>query len=388
MAPQIWTLTDQARQSYIAELDVDAQQVPGSAAGYRVAKRRLQGGPADGVDVIHVDNGSLRFDLLPSRGMGIWKAWLGDQQIGWNSPVPGPVHPSLVPLADPSGLGWLDGFDELLVRCGLESNGAPEFDQHGQLVYGLHGRIANKPAHFVQLSIDGDTGEITVTGVVDEIRFHFFKLRLTTTIKTQVGQNKIAICDQVQNLSASPTDIQMLYHINLGPPLLEPQSQVVAAVKTVAPRDAVASPDVARWHQFGEPRPGAAEQVYFFELAADDQQRTAVLLKNAESDRAVRIAYRTDQLPCFTLWKNEIATPDGFVTGLEPATNFPNYRSFEKQQGRVVTLPPGGSCTFDVSLEALADPTEVEAAEASIQALAPPTPHVASAPLGNWSAGA
>ena len=48
------------------------------------------------------------------------------------SPVRGPVHPSFVPLFDPSGLGWLEGFDELLCRCGLESNGAPDFDEHRQ----------------------------------------------------------------------------------------------------------------------------------------------------------------------------------------------------------------------------------------------------------------
>ena len=38
-------------------------------------------------------------------------------------------------MGEPSGLGWLDGFDELLVRCGLESNGAPEFDADGRVVY-------------------------------------------------------------------------------------------------------------------------------------------------------------------------------------------------------------------------------------------------------------
>ena len=49
-------------------------------------------------------------------------------ELGWKSPVHGPVHPNFVPLNEPSGLGWLDGFDELFVRCGLESNGAPDFD--------------------------------------------------------------------------------------------------------------------------------------------------------------------------------------------------------------------------------------------------------------------
>ena len=109
------------------------------------------------------------------------------RSIGWKSPVRGPVHPSLVDLGEPSGLGWLDGFDELFVRCGLESNGAPEFDEKtGRLKYPLHGRIGNKPAHHVEVSVDGDSGEIKVTGVVEESRFHFLKLRMTATITTKV----------------------------------------------------------------------------------------------------------------------------------------------------------------------------------------------------------
>src|SRR5688572_10202120 len=82
---------------------------------------RLQGGLSDGVDTIDVSNGKLNFVVLPTRGMSLWKANLPGWSVGWNSPVRGPVHPNFVDLGEPSGLGWLDGFDELLVRCGLES---------------------------------------------------------------------------------------------------------------------------------------------------------------------------------------------------------------------------------------------------------------------------
>ena len=146
MAQKTWTWMHGTDRIYVEQARITPDMVGGPQTGYLIKKRRLYGGLSDGVDVVHVDNGALSFDVLPTRGMGLWKVWAGDLSIGWNSPVRGPVHPNLVPLADPSGLGWLDGFDELLVRCGLESNGAPEFSEHGQLRYGLHGRIANKPA--------------------------------------------------------------------------------------------------------------------------------------------------------------------------------------------------------------------------------------------------
>ncbi len=386
MAETTWVLADAAEHEYVEQLEVTPQLVGGAASGYRIHKYRLRAGLSDGVDVVHIDNGKLRFDVLPTRGMGLWKAWLGDQQIGWNSPVKGPVHPSFVPLADPSGLGWLDGFDELLVRCGLESNGAPEFDDQGKLVYGLHGRIANKPACEVRLHVDGDTGEITLTGVVNEIRFHFFKLRMFTTIKTRVGSNSIEIRDTIENLSASPTDIQMLYHINVGPPLLGPGASVVAPVKTLVPRNPRAVEGLAHWAQYDPPVAGTEEQVYFFDLQADTQRRSAVMLKNAQGDCGVSVHFDLQQLPCFSLWKNQTAEADGYVTGLEPATNYPNPHSFEQRQGRIVPLEPGATCSFDLRIEALANSTEVAQTEKHIQSLCQSDAVLHDAPIPLWCA--
>src|SRR5256885_293902 len=41
----------------------------------------------------------------------------------------------------------------------------------------------------------------------------------------------------------------------------------------------------------------------------------------------------------------------GYVAGLEPATNFPNFKTFERQQGRVVLLPAGGHWETTWSIE-------------------------------------
>ena len=125
---------------------------------------RFTAGCARGSTWSKSTTGGSAFVVVPTRGMGIWRASCGDVQLGWKSPVKGPVHPALVPVTEPSGIGWLYGFDELLVRCGLESNGAPEFLPNGALLLPLHGRVANIPAHKVEVAIDGDSGEIAVTG--------------------------------------------------------------------------------------------------------------------------------------------------------------------------------------------------------------------------------
>ena len=48
----------------------------------------------------------------------------------------------------------------------------------GVMLHALHGRIANLPAHHLVVEADTEANELRVTGVVDECRFHFHKLRL------------------------------------------------------------------------------------------------------------------------------------------------------------------------------------------------------------------
>ena len=340
----------------------------GSAA-YGIRRRTLRGGKREGVDLIDVDNGKLRFTVVPTRGMGLWKARQDKTRYGWNSPVKGPVHPNFVPVSEPSGLGWLEGFDELLCRCGLISNGAPEFGASGALAYPLHGRIANLPAHRVEVATDDSTGELSVSGTVDETRFLFHQLRLKATYSTRLGENRLKLTDEVTNLSGNPAEMQLLYHINFGPPVLDAGAQIVAPVKTIVPRDGRAAEGISEWSRYAAPQAGFTEQVYFFELLGDADGNTRVLLKNAQGSAGVCLSYSTRQLPYFTLWKNTAAEADGYVTGLEPGTNYPNPRSFEGQQGRVVKLAPGASVTFETQLEFLTDAQSVTAAEAQVAAL-------------------
>lgn len=319
-------------------------------SGLKAEGKRLVGGLRDGVLLTKLSNGALAMDVIPTRGMGIAEVRCGDIRLGWDSPIRGPVHPAHVPLMEPSGLGWLDGFDEFFVRCGLLSNGAPEFDTAGRLVYPLHGRIANQPAHKVDVTIDADKSEMVLTGVVDETRFHFQKLRLTSSIRLRADETSFQIHDQITNLSGSPVTVQLLYHINFGPPLLGPGAELVVPAKRIVPRNPHAAKVISRWHHYGEPEPSFPEEVFFHEMAAGADGQTLAVLKNADSQLAVGLRFNVRQLPCFTQWKNTTSIEDGYVTGLEPGTNFPNPRSFEQQHGRVIELAPQATTDFVIDL--------------------------------------
>ena len=389
-----FTLTDLATDTWADAFELDAAKL--GLAGehaWSVTKRTLHGGRREGVDLIRLDNGDLSLAIVPTRGMGLWRGRHRGDDLGWTSPVlDGPVNPAFVHLADRGGLGWLDGFDEFLVRCGLDNNGGPyevappgpDGSTAGHLLVGLHGRIANIPAHHVSVHVDdAPPHAITVEGRVAESTLFHAQVEMITRITTVPGSNKLVVRDEFVNRADSPGSMQLLYHWNFGPPFLGEGSEFAAPVEILVPRDPRAVEGLEHWQTYGPPEPGFAEQAYFAHLRGDGPEgRTLAMLKGPGGDKAVVLRFRKGQLPCFTLWKNTRGPREGYVTGLEPATNFPNPKPFEVARGRVVPLPPGGTFLAETTLEVLDEPRAIAAVEEEIRAIqsqGPPTIHPAPA---------
>jgi hypothetical protein len=357
-----WIITDVSGDVWLDSLSVSNENLRlATPHDWSIRKRTLHGGLREGVDLIEVHNGALSFSVLPTRGMGIWRGEYHGNTLGWRSPAPGPVHPKFVQLRARNGLGWLEGFDEWLCRCGLSSNGpAGEdvfTDKSGQISKSqltLHGRIANLPAHFVEARVNLDPPyELSVIGQVAEAGLFISNLQLTTTYTTVPGSNRIVIHDQVENLAAQAAEMQLLYHCNQGAPFLEAGSRVVAPIKEMSPISSRAAEGIDTFDAYAGPTAGFAEQVYCYELLPDAAGRSLAMLYNSKADRALVVRMNSAELTCFTVWKNTAAMEDGYVTGLEPAINFPNFKSFERKQGRVRVLPPGGKWEAKWSLEVL-----------------------------------
>jgi hypothetical protein len=235
------------------------------------------------------------------------------------------------------------------------------------------------PAQAVEVQVSLDPPyELRVSGEVEEAALFFPQLRLTATYVTVPGSNRVVIHDVIENLSARSTEMQILYHCNFGPPFLEAGSRVLAPVREMAPQTPRAVEGIDTYDTYAGPVPGYAEQVYLYDLVADSRGQTLALLMNARADRAVAVRFNHTELPCLTVWKNTAAVEDGYVTGLEPATNFPNFKTFERQQGRVRVLPSGGRWECRWSLE-VADTTPAVASliaeVATLQAHARATIH-------------
>jgi hypothetical protein len=377
-------LTDAKRNVSVKEWSISSDEFADVAGGirWRVVKRQLAGGRQEGVEVIEVDNGLMKFTVVPTRGFNVWAANVGDVRLGWDSPVTEIVHPQFVNLAERGGLGWLNGFGEWISRCGLESMGAPCKD--GSQIYTLHGRINYIPASYVEVRLElTPVPRIVLRGVVDESLMFGPQLRLTSEISTEIGKPALRFDDIVTNLSDSPQEMESLYHANFGPPVLGPGAQFIAPVKKVAPRDARAAEGaMVDWNLYTGPhQPGYTEQVYLMELYADDAGMTEALLKSADGTKGAHLSYDVRNLPFMTLWKNEAPSKAGYVTGLEPGTSFPFPKPVERAAGRIPRLNGGESYQTKITFRALVSGEEVESAEGAIRKLQRADPQVQITPM-------
>jgi hypothetical protein len=373
------TLIDRATNLNVASWSITSREVCSDACDpWKVTKARLAGGKQEGVDVIEIDSGRLRILVVPTRGMGIWQVMDGDVRIGWNSPVKEIVHPSFVSLPARGGLGWLDGFGEFLCRCGLENNGHPGRDTikdntgaESSTDLTLHGKLAYLPAEFVELRTETTAPyRLMLHGIVAERMMHGPKFRLDTTLTIEPGSHRFRIMDKVVNESASPAEFELLYHTNFGSPLLEAGSELWAPTRKVVPfNDRAAEGNIHDFAKFGPPEVGFVEQVYCLELFGRDNGMTVIGLANKAKDRAVSMKYKTDQLPYLTLWKNTTAIEDGYVTGIEPGTNYPYNRSLERLAGRVPKLPGKQHRLFEIEFAFHSSKDEVAGLQKEIEAI-------------------
>jgi hypothetical protein len=191
--------------------------------------------------------------------------------------------------------------------------------------------------------------------------FYGPKLELWTELSLLPGAHDFQIEDTITNLGGAEQEFEIIYHINFGTPLLGAGARMLGAMKRVFPMNAHAAKDIGAYATYRGPTQDFVEQVYCMEPLADASQQTIVMLANAAGDRAASLTYSVQALPCFTLWKNTNSLAEGYVTGLEPGTNFPYNRRIERQNGRLLKLTPGQSHQCELSFGLHSDKASVSA---------------------------
>ncbi len=86
--------------------------------------------------------------------------------------------------------------------------------------------------------------------------------------------------------------------------------------------------------------------------------------------------WNKQQVPYFIQWKNTLAAEDGYCTGLEPSTNYPNAKGYERDHGRVISLPPGQTYRIELDVGVHSSAAEVQKTEQSLVALQKQPPRI------------
>lgn len=340
-----------------------------SPAPFTVEKKRLFGGKQAGVEIIVIDNGVMEITLVPTRGMGIYEVKSGDLRLGWTSPVKEIVNPAFIDLESRNGLGWLDGFNEMLVRCGYEWTGHPGVDDDGFLK-SLHGRVQNTPASMVKVVIDEQPPyAIHVFGEVSEKTFKFSDLKTEMTLTVVPGENSFALHDELTNLADYDNEYQIIYHGNFGTPILEKGAKFSAPAKEVSPFNDYAKAGLKDWQIYQGPTKDFDEMVFNIMPNADENGNTLAVLHNAAGDQGVAVGFNVTELPVLTLWKNTDTLKQGYVTGIEPGTSFAYNTKYQRPLGLVPTIKPGETKAFNLTYTLLQSQSDTRQALAKVEAI-------------------
>ena len=315
-----------------------------------------------GVRLVMLDDGSERgvraaelrsgegfnFTVLLERGMDIGHAEYRGVPLAWISPT-GAAAPQFY---EPRGTGWLRTFHGgLLCTCGLTQAGIPNTDQGEEL--GLHGRISHVPAR--QVAWDGTWEDreyrFWISGQMREVSALGRDLRLKRHISMTLGQPSLTIHDRVENHGYETTPHMLLYHFNLGFPLLSENSRLEVDSIAVEPRDPTAASGLGKYMRFEAPTPGYAEQVFFHKVSADEEGFAQVSLVNPDLGLKLQLRYRQRELPELVEWKQ--VGQGAYVVGLEPANCRPEGRAAARQRGRLVELAPGEALDYLLEIKVL-----------------------------------
>ena len=312
-------------------------------------------GPARGMRAFDLYNGQgLELTVVADRGLDIpWMKYKG-KAVSFNSKT-GLRSPAL--YTEDGVRGFLKQFFAgLLTTCGLGYAGAAVIDNGEAL--GLHGPYNNTPAGQVsaQMVYEGDEARIQLTGQVRQSQVFAENLVLKRKLTLETERSILHIEDMVENQAFVDSPLMMVYHINFGYPMLDEGAHVYSSARHIAPRDENAKGGMERWHTIDAPSADRPEECFFHTQQVDKD--AFAMLHNEKLGMAAIVRYDAAALPLLCQWK--CMRCGDYALGLEPTTSGVMGRVVAREDGSLITLKPGESRVYRLSLELTDDPVTIQ----------------------------
>lgn len=304
-----------------------------------IEEHRLVGGKGDGMRLLEVNNGQgLEMVVLPDRCADIGRLRYRGINLSYFSPC-GYVAPAYY---ESKGVDWLKSFTAgYLTTCGLQAVGSPCDDEGESLP--LHGSIGNTPAEHWYWTEDDES--FYIKAQINDEGIFSRKLRLHRTLKISKASSSFEIIDTIINTGDKGEPFEILYHMNMGYPLLDEDSVVEIPSESVLPRDEHAANDIENWMQMVKPEVGYQERCYYHKFA-DENGKASIY--QPKLGVGLAITFDAKELDGFVEWK--MMGVRDYVLGLECGNCYPDGRDVMRRTGMLKFLEPGESKTYRVQV--------------------------------------
>lgn len=317
-------------------------------------------GRAGGLRAFDVQNGPLRFQVLTDKSMDVGQMSFKGVNLtflskpGLQGRNPYDTRGQEAQRSIMGGLFFTAGLENICAPCVIDGKEYP-----------MHGRIRSTPA--VHLSSDagweGEDYVLRLSGESREAELFGENMTLRRTIETRYGTPSITITDEVENQSFRPEPLLLLYHINIGYPLLDEGTELLLPTRSVTPRDEGAAGHEDRWNVMDAPKDNEPEYVFIHEPVPGPDGTVTAAVVNERLGLGLKLRYSASSLPQFMEWKST-ASGD-YVLGLEPANASVYGRPRHSEAGK--TLAPFEKEFTKLTFTVLDGAEEIRQARAEIK---------------------
>ncbi len=246
----------------------------------------------------------------------------------------------------------------MLYTCGLTNVGGG-YENVADAQY-PHGMIRNKAAEDVcaRVELCGEGYEMVVSGRMREAAFFGRNLSMTRSIRTSAGSNSVLLRDVIENLDFKPDELMLLYHLNLGYPLLDAGNEFLLPMRSIEALGDFAQSQIEEYAKVTEPVDNEDECVYVMTPKCDAQGKSAACMVNGRLGLAVYVKYDVAALPYFVEWKS--MRSGDYAFGMLPSSCKPIGRLNARKDGCLKVLEPFEPWTVELEIGILDTPEEIQ----------------------------
>ncbi len=301
-------------------------------------------GMAKGCRGIDIDCGSgLSVTIIPDRCMDIYALKFKGLNCGYLSKT-GLVAPGFF---EKNGDEYLRTFYAgFLTTCGLRNFG-PACEVNGEQ-HPFHGRISHIQAE--NLSTDYIWNEndlsLVIKGNMREAKAFKENLCLTREYCFSYGKTSFKIHDTVENLGFRREPLMLLYHMNVGFPLLDHSCDIFLPESKYIARDKVSATQEHNLLKVIPPSSDCSANVYFHELKAQEGNVYAGI-KNNNLRAELRIGFAAEQFNRMTYYKS--MNESEYMVSFEPTISLPSLAR-AISENTINYIEPGETKQFDLEV--------------------------------------